>query len=217
MIYNSQYRCGMKIKSVRQSFAFTRAFSTKERKTLDKIQNMARQELGITETSAIIFDFNVPSLYGQNYAIGTLNSKSADGFIKFLCDVSSISKVQAAPQGDLQYSKDRDKIRYTISPYSGTSFTLGIHTIALDKLCDKKYGELLDKNYVESLDENYSDSKQIREYNTDYDYVLGNQCDGILYDAMHLAYNNFNQTKPLQLAQELSNLKTTCPNIQEKI
>ena len=206
----------MKIKSVRQSFAFTRAFSTKERKTLDKIQNMARQELGITETSAIIFDFNVPSLYGQNYAIGTLNSKSADGFIKFLCDVSSISKVQAAPQGDLQYSKDRDKIRYTISPYSGTSFTLGIHTIALDKLCDKKYGELLDKNYVESLDENYSDSKQIREYNTDYDYVLGNQCDGILYDAMHLAYNNFNQTKPLQLSQEFEQFKNNLSEYTRK-
>ncbi len=206
----------MKIKPVGKSFAFTRAFSTKERKTLDKIQNMARCELGTKETSAIIFDFNVPSLYGKNYAIGTLNSKSAADFIKFLKDVSSISKVQAAPQGDLQYFKDKDRIHYTTSPYSGTSFTLGIHTIALDKLCDKEYGELLDENYIESLDENYPASKQNREYKTDYDYVLGNQCDGILYDAMHLAYNNFNQTKPLQLAQEFEQFKNNLSEYTRK-
>ena len=82
----------------------------KERKTLDKIQTEARKELGTEETSAIIFDFNVPSKYGYNYAIGTLNSFSALPFIKFLKDVSSISKIGIVfPALNTLFSPDIEK------------------------------------------------------------------------------------------------------------
>ncbi len=197
----------MRIVGVDNHTNFKRAFSTKERETLDKIQKQARKELGIEETGAIIFDFNMPSSKGCNYGIGTLNSSSLSDFMKFLKDVSSVNKIQASPQGDLQYSTDDSKVYYTTSPYSGTTFTLGAHTIALEKLCDDGYGRLLDRKYVESLDENYPKSKLDREYKTDYDYVLGNKKDGILFEALHGAYDNFKNTKNEDLIKEYTQFK----------
>jgi len=195
----------MRINSANQ-FNFKRALSSKEQVKLQALQNQARSELGIKETGAIIFDFNVPSIYGKNYAIGTMNSLSMPKFVDFLKEVSSISKIQASPQGDLQYSKQKGKVVYNLSPYSGTTFTLGAHTISLEKLCEDRYGNLLDENYVKSLDKNYPDLKIKREYSTDYDYVLGKNQDGILFEALHIAWENFKQNDNV-LVQEFVDFK----------
>ena len=178
----------MNINPINHSLNFKRAFSTQEQKKLESLQNQARKELGVTETGAIIFDFNVPSIYGKNYAIGTMNSLAMPKFVEFLKEVSSISKIQASPQGDLQYSKNANQVVYNLSPYSGTTFTLGVQTIALDKLCEDAYANLLDKSYVESLDKKYPDLKIMREYSADYDYVLGQKQNGVLFEALHIAY-----------------------------
>lgn len=188
----------MKLNPISSSLNFKRALSSKEQEKLQKLQTEARKELGVVETGAIIFDFNVPSIYGKNYAIGTMNSSNMPQFVDFLKEVSSISKIQASPQGDLQYSKDNNCITYNLSPYSGTTFTLGAHTIALDKLCDGKYGNLLDEEYLKSLDDNYSGLKTIREYSTDYDYALGKNQDGVLFKALHVAYENFKNNNCLK-------------------
>jgi len=188
----------MKINSINHSFNFKRALSSKEQVKLQRLQNEARKELGVVETGAIIFDFNVPSIYGKNYAIGSMNSSSMPEFANFLKEVSSISKIQAPPQGDLQYKKENGQIVYNLSPYSGTTFTLGTHTIALDKLCENEYGNLLDKAYIESLDKKYPNSKIEREYSTDYDYVLGKKQDGVLFEALHVAYENFKNADALK-------------------
>ena len=206
----------MRVTGVDYCTNFKRAFSTVERKTLDKFQQEARKELGLAETGAIIFDFNVPSQLGKNYAIGTLNSVSASNFIKFLKDISSINKIQASPQGEFQYSTDNDRIYYTTSPYSGTTFTLGAHTIALDKLCDEKYGRLLDEKYIEALDENYPNSKLDREYKTDYDYVLGQRYDGVLFEALHIAHDNFKKTKKYDLISEFEQFKNKMSDYARK-
>lgn len=188
----------MKINLVNQIPSFKRALSTNEQAKLQSLQKQARQELGVKETGAIIFDFNVPSTYGKNYAIGTMNSTSMPEFVDFLKEVSSISKIQASPQGDLQYSKQEGNIVYNLSPYSGTTFTLGAHTISLEKLCEDKYGNLLDENYVKSLDKKYPDLKIVREYSTDYDYVLGKNQDGKLFEALHIAWENFKKSNYLK-------------------
>lgn len=192
----------MKINSAVSYLNFKRALSSNEQKKLKKAQEQAREELGVKETAAIIFDFNVPSQYGKNYAIGTMNSQSSTEFIKFLQDISSINKIQTSPQGDLQYSKQRGDLIYNLSPYSGTTFTLGLHTIALDKLCTEEYGNLLDENYIKSLDKNYPASKLDREYSTNYDYVLGKKQDGILFKALHKAFDNFKQLDNEALKEE---------------
>jgi len=197
----------MKINAISNT-SFNRAFSTQERKTLDKIQEEARKELALEETSAIIFDFNVPSQTEYNYGIGTLNSSYAPQFIKFLKDISSISKIQTSPQGEFQYSTTDNRVYYTTSPYSGTTFTIGAHTIALEKLCSEKYGSLLDENYVKSLDKNYKGSKEEREYKTDYDYVLGLNHDGVLFQALHKAYNNFQKSNNNGLIKEFEEYKS---------
>lgn len=207
----------MRINPVNHSLNFKRALSSKEQTKLQSLQNQARQELGIKETGAIIFDFNVPSIYGKNYAIGSMNSSSMPEFANFLKEVSSISKIQASPQGDLQYKKENGRIIYNLSPYSGTTFTLGTHTIALDKLCENEYGNLLDKTYVESLDEKYPNLKIMREYSTDYDYVLGQKQDGVLFEALHVAYENFKNADALkdEFEEFRSNLSTyTRKNIE---
>lgn len=204
----------MKINPINYSLNFKRALSSKEQAKLQTLQNEARKELGVVETGAIIFDFNVPSAYGKNYAIGTMNSSLTPEFIKFLKDISSISRIQASPQGDLQYSKNGDRVIYNLSPYSGTTFTLGAHTIALDKLCEDAYGNLLDKNYVKSLDEKYPGSKKMREYSTNYDHVLGQKQDGVLFEALHIAYENFKDSDSLK--DEFEEFKNSLSNYARK-
>lgn len=206
----------MKINLINQTTSFKRAFTTSEAQKLEKLQQEARDELGIKETGAIIFDFNMPSQYGKNYAIGTLNSNGAFEFINFLKKVSSISKIQASPQGDLQYSTSQNQVIYNLSPYSGTTFTLGAHTIALDKLCDEKYGCLLDEQYVKSLDEKYSSSKIDREYKTDYNYVLGQNQDGVLFEALHIAHNNFQKLQDGALRAEFEEFKNNLSDYTKK-
>ena len=190
---------------------FTRAFSTKELEKLQKDELQARKELGLEETSAIIFDFNTPSKKGQNYGMGTLNSTSAMPFVDFLKSISQISKIQASPQSEFGYSKDDENVYFDTSPYSGTTFTLGSHTIALDKLCDEKYGSILSTDYVKSLDDNYSENKEIREYNTDYEYVLGKNRDGVLFTALKEAYSNF-KNDDSKLKDEFENFKNEISN-----
>ena len=190
---------------------FTRAFSAKELEQLQKDELQARKELGLEETSAIIFDFNIPSKKGQNYGIGTLNSTSALPFVDFLKSISQISKIQASPQSEFGYSKDDENVYFDTSPYSGTTFTLGSHTIALDKLCDEKYGSILSTDYVKSLDENYGENKEIREYKTDYEYVLGKNRDGVLFTALKEAYSNF-KNGDSKLKDEFENFKNEISN-----
>lgn len=171
--------------------SFTRAFSTKENIEYKKLEADTRDELGLEETSVIFFDFNAPSERGKNYGIGTLNSPYSAGFVDFLKNISSISKIQAAPQSELAYYSDGKTFAPVTSPYSGSTFTLGRQTISLDKLTSKSYARILDEGYITSLDENYPGSKTEREYKTDYTYALGTNKDGVIFKSLQIAYNNF--------------------------
>ncbi|MCD7740184.1 MAG: 4-alpha-glucanotransferase [Candidatus Gastranaerophilales bacterium] len=124
----------MKISGVQNSLYFGRALTTKEKKEYEKVQQEARKQLGSGKTTATMFDFSIPT---QNHdtGIGTSFSKDAQdisGLLKTMCGVNSI---QLQPQGEIS--------NYVRSPYSGTSFSLGMHIIDLTKLKDKSYGELL--------------------------------------------------------------------------
>lgn len=164
--------------------SFGRAFTTQEKKSYTRLLKDSKSELGIQDTSAIIFDFNVPSPIGKNTAIGSSWSDNMHFFIQFLKDMTGITSIQMQPEGEIA--------RGNTSAYSGTNYALGRHIIDLDKLTQKKYGSLLTQEYVKSLDDNYWGDKNQREYRTDYSYVLGtDDNNGIQEKALFLAYENF--------------------------
>ena len=183
----------MKVNKSSNNLTFKRAFTTKEKEKFSKAFEQARKQLKLEETSAIIFDFNSPSERNKNYGLSSMNSSAFLPFIDFIKANSSINKIQAGPQSNLAYQSDGVKNMPTTSPYSGSTFTIGIHTIALEKLIQEEYGALLDEKYVKSLDENYPKSKTTREYKTDYQYSLGENKDGVIFQALKKAYVNFKQ------------------------
>ena len=209
----------MNIKKISDnSLTFTRALTSEEKKNYKKLTSDARAELNTKETSAIVFDFNIPAQYGMNCGIGTSNSSSTGPFIEFLKDFSSISKIQFGPQSELAYYSDGKNFYPTTSPYSGSTFGFGRHTISIEKLAGDEFANILDISYVKSLDENYPNDKIAREYKTDYGYTLGLNKDGIIFEALKKAYDNFNSRinandpaiKPLK--DEFEQFKLTSPD-----
>ncbi len=199
------------------NFSFKRAFTTKEKDKYSKVINKARQELGLVETSALVFDFNVPSNKSENYGLSSINSHSFMPFVNFLKENASISKIQMGPEGNLDYKSDGRTFIPVTSPYSGTTFSLGIQGIALEKLTEEEYGKILDKDYITSLDENYPHSKTTREYKSDYDYALGKNKDGAIFQALRKAYENFIERKPEPLKTEYKEfIENTTPEIKKE-
>lgn len=157
---------------------FGRAFTTNESIAYSKLLNDSRKALNLEDTTAIVFDFNIPSAKGQNTAIGTTWSQSMSPFIKFIKDMTGVTSVQLAPQGKISLGNT--------SPYSGTNFAFGEHIIDLSKLSSENYGKLLSIEYIKNLDLNYPKDKNSREYKTDYSYALNTQ-----KEALYIAFNNF--------------------------
>ena len=162
---------------------FGRALTTEEKKSYLSLLRDAKKELNIQDTCAIVFDFNVPSETGSNTAIGTTWSESMKKFTAFLKDMIGINSIQLQPQGKISSNNT--------SPYSGTNFAFGEHIIDLGKLTTQEYGSLLPVDYMETIDTNYPEDKQKREYKTDYQFVIGENDNGVQSKALRLAFENF--------------------------
>lgn len=184
----------MKIVQSFNSYNFGRAFTTQEKKAYASLLKDSRKALDIKDTTAIVFDFNVPSKKGENTAIGTTWSKSMDSFISFVKDMTGITSIQLQPQGKIEMGNR--------SPYSGTTFAYGSHIIDLSKLAQPEYGSLLTEEYVQNLDKKYPDGKRQREYRTNYEYVLPE-----FEKALKIAYSNFdsNNEEFVQFKKENEN------------
>ena len=169
----------MKINSAAyNNYNFGRAFTTQEKKAYSTLLADARKELEIKDTSAIVFDFNVPSKVGEDTAIGTTWSDSMKNFISFVKDMTGITSIQLQPQGKIEMGNR--------SPYSGTTFAYGSHIIDLSKLTTEEYGSILPKKVVTDLDKNYPADKKQRSYRTNYEYILPAQ-----EKALKTAFKNF--------------------------
>ena len=190
----------MNINSVMYRPNFGRAFTTKESIAYSNLLEDSRNALGLEDTSAIIFDFNIPSTKGENTSIGTTWSYSMKPFINFIKDMTGITSVQLAPQGKIN--------RGNTSPYSGTTFAFGEHIIDLSRLASEEYGKILPLEYIKSFDLSYPKDKNTREYRTDYSYALDVQ-----KQALYSAFNNFlegvqkEDPNILKLSQEFSEFK----------
>lgn len=182
----------MKINSaVYSNYNFGRAFTTQEKKAYSALLSDARKELEIKDTSAIVFDFNVPSKVGEDTAIGTTWSDAMKDFISFVKDMTGITSIQLQPQGKIEMGNR--------SPYSGTTFAYGEHIIDLSKLTTEEYGYILPKKVVTDLDKNYPADKKQRSYRTNYEYVLPAQ-----EKALKIAFENF---KNSNLQDEFASFK----------
>ncbi|MBQ9246569.1 4-alpha-glucanotransferase [bacterium] len=205
----------MYIAPVINNYNFGRAFTTKEKEQYHSLLNDTKQELGIKDTTAIVFDFNVPSEKGYNTGIGTTFSESMKDFTEFLASVAGINSIQLQPQGKIT--------RSNTSPYSGTNYAFGEHIIDLKKLASKEYGELLSLDDIKKTDDAYKGDKELREYRTDYEYVLGAEKeDGIQQKLLYKAYCTFNKgiknnlSSVTALGGEFSKFKTDNSDWLEK-
>lgn len=162
---------------------FGRAFTTQEKKAYVELLKDSKRELNIQDTSAIIFDFNVPSEQGYNTGIGTTFSESMNNFVSFLKTMLGITSVQVQPQG--QISKGN------LSPYSGTNYAYGTHIIDLKKLTTDEYANILSLPDIEiEIDKN----DDISENLTEYEKVLGSEnADGIQEKLLKVAFSNFKE------------------------
>lgn len=170
---------------------FGRAFTTQEKKAYSALLNDVKDVLDIKDTTAIVFDFNVPSKKGENTAIGTTWSEEMKKFISFVKEMTGITSIQLQPQGKIEEGNT--------SPYSGTTFAYGSHIIDLSKLTTSEYGSILPQKIVTDLDKNYPFYKIQREYRTDYSYILPEQ-----EKALKQAYSNL---KNSDLVGEFENFK----------
>lgn len=171
---------------INNNFAYTnfgRAFTTQEKKAYKYLIKDSKKELNIQDTSAIVFDFNVPSEQGYNTGIGTTFSESMNNFVSFLKTMTGITSVQVQPQG--QISKGN------LSPYSGTNYAYGVHIIDLKKLTTDEYANILSLSDIETeIDKNGDISENL----TEYEKVLGSEnVDGIQEKLLKVAFSNFKE------------------------
>ena len=171
----------MQINPISRVQNFGRAFSTKEKADYVRLIQAAKKELDIKDTTAIVFDFNVPSEKGKNIGIGTSFSENMKPFMSFVKDMTGATSIQMQPQGKLEPNN--------YSPYSGTTFAYGAHIIDLEKLSTSEYASILDKETVLNADNNYQGDKINREYRTDYKYLL--EEERIIPNALAKAFANF--------------------------
>lgn len=163
------------------NYNFGRALTTNEKKAYADLVKDAKEELGIKDTTAIVFDFNVPSEKGYNTGIGTTFSDSMAQFIPFLKAMAGITSIQIQPQGKITQTNT--------SPYSGTNYAYGEHIIDLKKLTTSEYASLLDEKTLTDYDLQYKGDKNIREFRTDYSNLIGE--NGFQSTCLESAYNTF--------------------------
>ncbi len=164
---------------------FGRALTSDESKAYERVIKDSKKELGIQDTTAIVFDFNVPSEKGYNLGIGTTFSDSMLNFTSFVKKMIGINSIQLQPQGKISTSNK--------SPYSGTNYAYGEHIIDLKKLTTEEYASLLDEAELRFHDEHYMRDKQTREYKTDYVQAIGKDKHwlGLQQIYMSKAYEKF--------------------------
>ena len=188
---------------------FGRAFTTEEKKAYSSLISDAKKELKIQDTSAIVFDFNVPSEKGCNTGIGTTFSESMEKFISFVQSMTGISSIQVQPQGKISEENT--------SPYSGTNYTYGEHIIDVKKLTTPEYASILDEDVITYFDDLYYGGK---EYRVDYPHVLGFM--GTHPYFLMKAFDNFvekvenGDEQALKLNKEFENFKSENANWLQK-
>lgn len=169
---------------------FTRAFNSKEKAAYMQCISQAKKELGLKDTTAILFDYLVPSTKEKNIGIGSSFSKNAQTFVNFLKEICGINSLQLNPQGIL---KDD-----TVSPYSGTFLSIGEHLIDVFQLTEKEFCNILsNEDIAKYLIEEDGD----KVYETDYHKLVRqdykkDKSQFLFSNLLATAYENFKKLSP---------------------
>lgn len=169
----------MLISAVTGNMPFGRTLTKHEENELKKLETQAKEQLGTEITTATIFDFSLPK-EKHDTGIGTSFSEDAQQMAAFLKTLCGINSIQLQPQGQIS--------NFIRSPYSGTSFALGMHIIDLNKLTGKKYGCILKE---EDLNKPYM-NKKVNKDNVDYDNVFAEDGQKAM---LKTAYDNFKKLR----------------------
>lgn len=168
----------MNISSLNGHISFGRAYTSAEYQKWQDIQKRSNELLDIKNTSAILFDFNVPSQKEFNTGVSTSLSSNAHKFVGFLHKMLGINSIINGPQGEIN--------AFNPSPYSGTSFSLGEHIIDLSRLTNDDYDKILSPQSLKKYQ--YQGDKSV-----DYSFALGDSVtkEGNQQKALKEAYDNF--------------------------
>ncbi len=184
----------MQISAIQSNMSFGRTLTKHEEKELSNLEQEAKKELGTDITMATVFDFSLPQK-SHDTGIGTSFSNDAQKMAVFLKNTFGVNSIQLQPQGQIS-----DSVH---SPYSGTSFSLGMHIIDLNKLTEKEYGNILKE---EDLNAPFM-NKNIDDTIVDYHNVFSE--DGQI-SMLKKAYDNF------KLLDENSQIKTDFKNFKKE-
>lgn len=175
----------MKLSAIQSNVSFGRALSSKEKKEFVKVTDEARKQLGIEKTTATIFDFSVPSSKNDT-GIGTSFSPDAQELAAFLKAMCGVNSIQQPPQGEIS-----NLVR---SPYSGTSFSLGMHMIDLNKLNEKEYGGLLTAKDLKS-----PYMTRVTNHDTvNYDNVFSEDGQKAMLQKAYARFEKLDESSPLK-------------------
>ena len=153
---------------------FGRRLTERGQNELSRLETQAKQKLGTGMTTATIFDFSVPKSKNDT-GIGTSFSNDAQEMAAFLKTVCGVNSIQLQPQGQIS-----NLVR---SPYSGTSFSLGMHIIDLNRLTEKDYGYLLTEDDFDTPLVNKKHGDKV-----DYDSIFAENGQKAM---LQKAYDNF--------------------------
>ena len=175
----------MKISGMNVGCSFGRALTTKEMKEYNAAIKQAKKVLGTDKTIATVFDFSVPT-EKRDTGIGTTFSSDAQKMVGFFQTMCGINAIQLQPQGEIS--------NYIRSPYSGTGFSLGAHTIDLTKLSTKDYGCLLSTSDLKTP---YMNRVKDHE-NVDYDNVFSEDGQKTMLQKAYSRFVELDEASPLK-------------------
>ncbi len=175
----------MQVTSIKSMMSFGRSLTAKEKEEFSALQNQAKKALNLGKTTATIFDFSIPTKE-HDTGIGTSFSYDAQKMAEFLKAMCGINSIQLQPQGEIS--------NFIRSPYSGTSFSLGMHIIDLTKLKSEKYGNLLSENDINSSYMN----RTRKSDSVNYDNVFSEDGQKAMLKKAYLKFAKLSSSSPLK-------------------
>lgn len=173
--------------------SFGNAPTSVQLKDLSNLLDFAQKNiLNLNHRAMIFFQNLMPAVPSKNPGNGTINSRASINYIKKMKDLTGIDSIQLGPHGIIP--------GITLSPYSGTTFSLNHRSIDLEQLTGDRYGRILNKS-SEKLSTLYDSQKHhINNYKIDLEtkYHVDTFFDPVL-DEAYEGFKKLDKNHPLKI------------------